>query len=86
MHITLRKISDDQNDLGFEEIILFGTRLSSITAIPKGNGKALVCNHEWIASLDGQVQGISDEELMDSLHCYEFVESDTMSPTTQLCG
>lgn len=86
MHISLRKISDEQNNLGFEEIVLFGTRLAAVYAVPKGKGKALICTHEWIASLDGQVQGISDEELMESLHCYEFVESDTITPATQLCG
>jgi hypothetical protein len=91
MSITFKKISDDQNDLGFEEIILLGCRISSVIHIPNTpiiENNKLICddieaykvNYEWLAELDGQMQTIQECELFSSIHCYEKIEDDTIKP------
>ena len=91
MSITFKKISDDQNDLGFEEIILLGCRISSIFHIhntPIIENDKLICddieaykvNYEWIAFLDGQMQTLEENELYASIHCYEMIEGDKLKP------
>lgn len=87
MSITLKKISDEQNDLGFHEIILLGCRVSGCIHSPNtpiiDNGRLIMddveiykFSYEWLALLDGQLLKVDEEELFASIHCYEIDESD----------
>ena len=91
MSITLKKISDEQNDLGFEEIILLGCRISSVIHIPNTpiiENNKLICddvevhkvNYEWLAFLDCQMLPIEEAELFASIHCYEIIRNDIIQP------
>lgn len=73
MRITYRKISDETNELGFEEIVLLNRNIAAFDVNQTGK---IAMQYQWLAILDGQLHNISEEELMNSLHCYEILESD----------
>lgn len=82
--MKFKKISDEYNDLDFEEIIIVEQRiLRERTHSPNEHNKKQYTNdlismvffdHEYIAIADNSFITIDEMEWCELSHCYQFVE------------